>query len=57
MSRRLDKEKMAQAGPVDLGTLIQEHVAARIKDGREAKQHLRDDPTLVYKLKKLMPEF
>jgi hypothetical protein len=57
LDRRLDKEKMAQADPSGLGKLIQEHIAARIKDIHEAKAHILDDPAMVFKLDKLRPEF
>lgn len=57
LDQRLDKEKMAQANPSELGKLIQKHIADQIKNIHEAKAHILDDPEIVFKLDKLMPEF
>lgn len=55
LDRRLDKEKMATADVDGLGKIIQDHIAARMKDVDEAKGQL--DSEQIYLLPKLTGQF
>lgn len=55
--RRIDKRSLALADTTALDSLIQSHIAARIKDVREARAHLLDDPQMIFQMDKMMPKF
>lgn len=57
LDKRIDKEKMAQSSPEELGQLIQDYITARIEDIQEARARILEDEELVFKLDKLMPKF
>jgi hypothetical protein len=57
VDRRIDKPKLARAGAMRLGALLQSHIERRFLDVAEAQVQIAADPRLVYRMDKLMPQF
>jgi hypothetical protein len=55
--KRIDRKVLTRSSKTEIAALLQQTIAQRIKDIADAISRIDDNPELIYKIDKLIPEF